>query len=321
MTLAYEIEQELPVSAPRTINLVMENEVGAKPPIDEVLAYAGKQADKYLRKHASHLPDEQKDEIRQETLLRVALAYGELDPSRGWKAFVQTHARGSVLDYLRAGSGFKETGWAKSDPDADDDAVSPEDMNSSEGVDFDGEAISSPVAAFDPSPCGSAPTRAQKFSQRLNRRASVVSAEDDQALDVEEIAGLHGIHSEAEESSFVNPKWDLIARMAAVDPEIHLIAKILRGFTQTELAKGFEVTREMLSQRIRIFFNKLDDPQFYHSPWVRQTIFAFGLEEFYHVPQKERGDRGLGWENSPVDLDSAKSLELMTLFHQAEFNF
>jgi hypothetical protein len=32
-------------------------------------------------------------------------------------------------------------------------------------------------------------------------------------------------------------------------------------------------------------------------------------------------DNGMGWDKDPVDLDSAESLGLMTLFQQQEFKF
>jgi DNA-directed RNA polymerase specialized sigma24 family protein len=303
--------RQLPFFADPTTNLLMNQEQGfvGKPDLDVVLQYATKQVDKYLKDHASHLPPEQKDEIRQEALFRVSNAYADIDPSRGWKAFVQMHSRGAVLDYLRDGTGFKETKWDESNRE-----IVPELETYAAGGDEEHEDEPDEALVVQ------VPER-KKFKQRLNQRVVVVSSDDNRALDVEEIAGIFGVHSEADDSNIFKPKWELVARMAAVDPEIHLVAKILRGFTQTELAPGFGVTREMLSQRIRIFFNKLDDPQFYHSPWIRQIIYAFGLEDMYCVPHKERGDQGLGWNNDPIDLDSCNSLSLMTLFQQEEFNF
>lgn len=298
--------RELPLSILPPTNILM-NQVG-KPDINEVLLYAGKQVDKYLKDHAAHLPREQKEEVRQEALLRVANAYPNLDPSRGWKSFVQNHARGGVLDYLRDGTGFKETRWV--DPVDEEEMDSVESEDADDELEADGEAGTSvrgqPIAARP------------KFKQRLNQRVSIVSTDDGRTLDVGEVAGIYGVHNAAEEASIWPVRWDLVARMAAVDPEIHLIAKILRGFSQTELAPGFKVTREMLSQRIRTFFRKLDDPEFYHSPWVAQTIYAFGLSERYHMDEK---DQGIGWENEPVDLDSKDTLALMSLFQQLEFSF
>jgi RNA polymerase sigma factor (sigma-70 family) len=302
---------ELPNFEVPTINGPMGT-VGTslKPSVEEVLAYAAKQADKFLKDHATHLPPEQKEEIRQEALIRVANAYTDLDPERGWKSFVQNHSRGAVLDYLRDGTGFKESKW---DDYAQAEAATAE-QDEAEESDTAPDALESPTIKA----CGTTPRGARRFRQRLNHRVSVVNSDDGHPLDVEEVAGIYGIHSAMEESDLFRPNWDLVARMAAVDPEIHLVAKILRGFTQTELAPGFAVTREMLSQRIRTFFKKLDDPHFYHSPWIAQTIYAFGLSAKYHM---DPVDNGSGWENDPVDLDSAKSLELMTLFQQEEFPF
>lgn len=319
--------RELPQPDVVPIILVMEQKVGTasiKPTMDEVLEYATKQADKYLREKASHIPDEQQDEIRQEALIRVAKAYPDLDVALGWKSFVQFHAKGAIKDYLRAGAGFKESGWVDPTPDEPDESSPPEGEEDASNEDPKTEMDETAEEALDgPRPTGRAlpPQARKKFKQRLHQRVSVISSDDDSALDVGDLAGLFGIHSGPKESGIFNPNWDLIARMSAVDPEILLIAKTLRGFSQTDMAEGFGVTRERLSQRIRLFRDKLDDPQFYHSAWVRQTLYAFGLEEFYHVPLKERGDQNCGWENEPIDLDSPECEALMTLFFQEEFRF
>jgi DNA-directed RNA polymerase specialized sigma24 family protein len=253
------------------IHAPMDDKVGTpeKPTIEEVLQYADRQIDKYIRDHASHLPPEQKDEVRQEALLRVANLYADLDVTRGWKSLVQHHARGATLDFLRDGKGFQEDKW----DDAPDDA---------EGSDADPEEA---LDGAEASGCGPTPERRRKYRQRLTQRVSVVNSDDDTVMDVGEVAGLYGVHSGPADDGVFKPRWDLVARMASVDPEIHLVAKILRGFTQTELAPGFQVTREMLSQRIRLFFEKLDDPQFYQSPWVAQIIYAFrALGSLPHGP-------------------------------------
>jgi DNA-directed RNA polymerase specialized sigma24 family protein len=319
--------RELPICEGTPTTFPMEQVGTPKPSIDDVLKYAEKQADKYIKDLAPHLPEEQKDEMRQEVLLKAFKAYEQLDPNVGWRAYIQQHARGAVKDYKRGGAGFKEDGYVSpsklkgqnsidqesEEAESPDEAEGPESEGDEEALDTPEEAASASAAPESPAP--EAPGRT-KFRQRLFQRVSIVSSEDGEALDVEDVCGIFGVHIEAEGSTTFKPRWDLVARMAAVDPEIHLVAKILRGFTQTDLAPGFEVTREMLSQRIRIFFDKLDSPEFYHSPWVRQTIYAFQLEDLFHIPHGDRGDNGMGWANEPVDLDSAKSLELMALFQQ-----
>lgn len=280
----------------------MDELVGAKPSLDEVIRYAIKQVQKSIRDRAAHLPKEQAEEIAQEALIRCANAYGSLDPERGWKAFVQTHCLGACLDYLRDGNGFKENRWddKPEEPDPEPPVTDEEHQ----------EREAPPPAAVQAKNAGRFRPR------RLHRRVSVVN-EDSQALDVEEVAGIAGVFSLQEGDDLdLRPRWELVARMASVDREILLVAKILRGFTQTELADDMGCTREMLSQRIRSFFSRLDSPEFYHSRWVRATIYAFGLEDRYHVPQKERGHQGVGFDLRPLDLDARESLSLMTLMKQ-----
>jgi DNA-directed RNA polymerase specialized sigma24 family protein len=240
----------------------------AKPTIDEVVDYARDQIKIFLNKLAPDLPREQKDEISQRALQRIVQAYARLDPEKGWKAFTQTHCRGAVLDYIREGAGFEETAG---DPRKDEKRKANDDE------------LAKDIA--------------KRCSESLRTRVSMVS-DDDRSLDVEEIAGIHGIFAEDPEFE-VDPNWNLVARMASVDEDIHLVAKVLLGRTQESLSEMFGVTRERLSQRVQEFVERLDAPEFYHNRWVRQTIFAFGLSGVYGM---DKFDEGLGYEFEPVDL-------------------
>ena len=304
----------------------MSKEVGTlpeKPSMNDVLKYATDQVDRLLREKAAHLQHEHRDEVRQEALIRVAKAYAELDVTRGWKSFVQTHCKGAILDYLRAGTGFKESRWGDPIPEEADaaDQIEPEEVSIEGEESEEAESALEALGEASVPDGGTGLPRPKKFKQRLHQRVTVMSSDWESTLDAESIAGIFGVHTSRKESGIFNPNWDLIARMAAVDPEILLIAKTLRGFSQTDMAPGFSVTRERLSQRIRLFRDRLDSPEFYQSPWTRQTIYAFGLEEFYLVPLKDRGDNGMGWNNEPIDLDSDECEALMTLFFQEEFRF
>jgi len=66
---------------------------------------------KLVNKKAYFLPEEQKEEIIQDAMLRVFKAYDRLDESKNWEGLVYKHCRGAVLDYLRDGDGFRETAW------------------------------------------------------------------------------------------------------------------------------------------------------------------------------------------------------------------
>ncbi|MGZ3687330.1 MAG: hypothetical protein ACXWPM_01085 [Bdellovibrionota bacterium] len=285
-----------------------------KPSLDEVLAYATKQADKYVRDLAAHLPPEQQEEICQEALVRIFKAYDKIDPKRGWRTFVQEHCWGAAQDYKRDGKGFRETRW--DEPGKDEAAEDEAELEAAKSAAL--ETAQEPQESNPDVASPSAPKERRLFKQRLSHRVSIVSSEDDQVLDVESVAGIFGVHSQSENEGPSKVRWNLVARMASVDREIHLVAKMIRGFSETDLAPGFRVTREMLSQRFYAFIEKLDSPEFYHSPWIAQTIYAFGLSEQYGMPDH---DQGLGWNYEPVDLDSKDSLALMSLFDQLEFEF
>lgn len=256
-----------------------------KPSLEEITEYADKMLDVYLGKHAAHLPREQKDEIKQRGFLRLIEAYDRIDAEKGWKAFVQRHCRGTVLDYIRLGAGFEESSLGPS----------AEERESDEG-ELD--------ETYAP--------------QRLRTRVIGRDDEKDQTLDVEQVAAVHGIFTDFEPKEKLKLRWRLIARMAAVDQDIHLIAKMLLGFRLTELAAPFQVSREMLHQRLNAFVERLDDPEFYHDPWVQQTIYAFGLSEHFGM---EPRDMGVGWQYEPVDLFDGNSVALMHWVHQMDLGF
>lgn len=91
-----------------------------KPTLDEVLAYAEPNIKNWISKEAKDLPFEQIEEVLQEGFVRIIKAYPTLDPEKGWKAFVYKHARGAVLDYLKAGHGFTEERWSIAKPEEHD---------------------------------------------------------------------------------------------------------------------------------------------------------------------------------------------------------
>jgi DNA-directed RNA polymerase specialized sigma24 family protein len=243
------------------------------PSIEEVIAYAEKSVAGYLKRFASGLASELKDEIRQNAYVRVVEAFDRFEADRGWKAFVQLHCKGSVLDYLRDGKGFQETGWAAKPTDGD-------------GAHQD------------------------RLKTRVGNFQFKTSDEEMFDPDLESFLSAHGIHAvhESEEDQVFKVNWELVSRMASIDPDVHLVGKILLGFTQSELAEGFGVTRERLGQRIRLFFDRLDSPEFFHNRWIKQTIYAFGLGPMFHM---DPVDQQLGWNLRPVNLYSQDSVSKM----------
>lgn len=255
-----------------------------KPSFDEVYAYAMDSVGYNIRKIASHLPNDQKEEIQQEAAIRVWKAYQILDVNQGWKSFIQWHTKGAVQDYLKLGHGNIEDGF-----------VSNEAMDG------------------------------------LKYRVSNSVFEDDSDMDcVDQTLALNGVHSESQmvEEKF-KPKWELLSRMAADDDDLHIVCKMLLGYSQRQIseqyikAKKGSISRERVSQRIYEFFDKLDSCENFNDKWSAQCIYALGLSDYY----KEKDiDNGLGWNLKAFNLcseDSFKAVksELQISFSDVNKNF
>lgn len=242
-----------------------------KPSLEEVLEYAAKQASIYVRKSASSLPPEQRDEIEQDALLRCLEAYDRLDSTRGWKSYIQRHCWGAALDYIRSSAGFEESELPRTVKDP-----------------VTGEVIDLPEKK---------PWRLK--SRLANDGISTTRDSDHGDVSVDQTLGSHGVHDIHHLFENTEPRWELIARMASQDSDIHLVGKLRLGFTQTELSGLFKVSRERLTQRFQEFCRKLDSAEQMDSRWTAQTIFAFGLCAQFNMPDR---DLGFGWEYEAVHL-------------------
>ncbi len=68
----------------------------------EIIAYATDVAEFAVFKYAQNFPDETKEDLKQISLLRVLEVIDSVDTSKPWKSFIQLHAKGAVLDYLKS---------------------------------------------------------------------------------------------------------------------------------------------------------------------------------------------------------------------------
>lgn len=243
------------------------------PSFEDVFAYAQRQVDKFIRKFAFSLPEEQREDIAQSAMMRVWEAYKKLDASRGWKSYIQTHCRGAVLDFIKGGNGFIESG-SVSDPEHDG----------------------------------------------LKTRVEIHSDDsDDSVLSVDETAGIFGVFDQSGiDENRIKPDWQLLSRMSGVDENLHIVSKVLLGFSQEEIADqigtdlGTTLSRERVSQRLYEFFNKLDDPALVNDAWINQCIFALGLCSYYHMPEE---DNGQGWDKMSFDLQDPMSFKLARRYY------
>lgn len=276
-----------------------------KPMINEVIEYTQKQIKIYIGKHGSGLPDEQKDEVEQDAYVRILDAYDRIDFEGSWKSFVQQHCRGAVFDYIRRSSGFEESELTRKEQDS----ITCDDCGN----------VTRRTIKFQCSECGS--KNGNEFEEkkpwRIKNRVSNLS-DDGSDFGIDNVLGANGIHDVHFLMKKTQPRWDLIARMASQDNDIHLVGKLLLGFSQTELSGLFRVTRERLTQRFAEFCERLDSPELINSRWVAQTIFAFGLCAEFNMPDR---DLGFGWEYEAVDLWSQQNNYIERINPQMAFEF
>lgn len=126
-------------------------------------------------------------------------------------------------------------------------------------------------------------------------------------VDIYQLAEVFSLLRESDDGEKFEINWGLVARMASVDSAIHLLAKLLLGFSMDELEKFFRCPKEHLSRRYRRFLKRLDMPSYARDPWMDQFIYAFGLSEIFHLKEV---DNGLASDCEPVDLYSTKPLKI-----------
>jgi RNA polymerase sigma factor (sigma-70 family) len=255
-----------PVDIKEDSSITLSMSEKKKPSIQEVIQYAKPIVKKFIGKHATDIPHEQKEEIEQECYLRLWEAYEKIDPEKGWKSFVYNHCRGSVLDYLKAGKGFSEEKWTLSNEEEEGEIKVP----------------------------------------KMRDRAFMVNTDDD-SLDIDTVLGASGVFSTFDIDR-INIRWNIVAKLASTDEKIHVFAKWLRGFNLDEMGVIFGLSKSRIAQMISDFIQMLDDVDMQcASPWVRQTIYAFGLSMHYGIEDIDQSrifGIQIGQDLIPVNLDS-----------------
>lgn len=123
--------------------------------------------------------------------------------------------------------------------------------------------------------------------------------------DLEAVLGRSGVFSETEIDT-IRIRWDLVARLARRDDELHAFAKWIRGYELEEMAPHFGLSRARIGQLIQQFIDRLDTPSEMDSPWNRQIAFSLGIARHFGVPDCDQARLYLypiGNDLDPVDLD------------------
>jgi DNA-directed RNA polymerase specialized sigma24 family protein len=128
-------------------------------------------------------------------------------------------------------------------------------------------------------------------------------------VDIYQLAEVFSMMRENDYMDSMEIKWDLVSKMASADSAIHLLAKLVLGFSMDELEKIFKCSKETLSRRYRRFLKRLDMPSYARDPWMDQFIYAFGLSHVFHLKEV---DNGLAQDYVKVDLYSTKPLKSIT---------
>ena len=220
-------------SSNRLLGVGME---ASKPSIEVILAEVEKKTSFFIYKYAGHLPDEQKEDIKQIAKMRLWEKYPEIEPT-GWKAYISKRCGGVVMDYIKQGTGFEDgEGW-----------------------------------------------------NRLTLKDS-----EGETLEVENTLGLAGIFDKVDPNK-IDIKWDIVAKMARRDKNIHAFAMQILGFQLRLIAPVLNVEIARADQLCKEFVEWFDDAEKVHCSWTQQAAYAFGISEM------------LGWPNEPVRLHDAKA--------------
>lgn len=157
-------------------------------------------------------------------------------------------------------------------------------------------------------------------------RVEIYSKEDNEPLSVDEVAGFFGIFSDLDKTeNKMKPNWDLLSRLVGFcqkdGEDLHIVCKVLLGYSQEAIAaqlgiSGEGVTRERISQRVREFMMKLDDPAYLDNKFVNQCIFALGLSSFFSMAPT---DNGLGWNLKEFDLNAENSFDEVRKWYNPTF--
>ncbi len=93
---------------------------------------------------------------------------------------------------------------------------------------------------------------------RLTQRIQNFDHKENRSVDLDQALGLNNVFDEMDPDT-IKIKWELLARMASVDENLHAFAKLLLGHTIEDMAPVFGLCRTRVSQMIQAFVDRFDD--------------------------------------------------------------
>lgn len=151
-----------------------------------------------------------------------------------------------------------------------------------------------------------------EFKSRLNFMES--DGETNSSLD--HILGSQGIFHTLDTEFETKIKWDLLSRIASRDDSVLILAKILLGFSVSEISDDSVFCRERVGQQVNELLERFDDPKNNGDKWINQIIYALGLSIHYGTPNE---DNGWGWEYPPTDFFENVEIKNKKFSPQLEF--
>jgi hypothetical protein len=292
-----------------------------KPSFQSVYEYAQKSVGHYINKLARKLTDDQKEEVSQDAMLRVWQAYQDLDAARGWKSFVQLHCRGACLDYLKAGRSDIESELTANEPKNKSDFETETVKYKYKQTTMTQEGLKFKDVEFTRTQIKANHSRTSIRAKRVEIRSD---KDDGGMMSLDDTCAIFGVYQGDVElkTDMLSPKWDLLGRLAGLDEDLHIIAKVILGYSQEQIAEqygsvvGVTISRERISQRIYELFERFDSIQHLHNPKVKQSIFALGLCRYYHEPEI---DQGIGWDLEYFDLANPDSFKIARRYYTPSF--
>lgn len=136
-------------------------------------------------------------------------------------------------------------------------------------------------------------------SKNLKSRLNYLESDGETIRSIDQILGSQGIFHTLDEGFETKIKWDLLSRIASRDDSVLILAKILLGFSVSEISDDSVFCRERVGQQVNELLEKFDDPKNHGDKWVNQIIYALGLSTYYGTPNE---DNTWGWEYPPTDF-------------------
>lgn len=144
-----------------------------------------------------------------------------------------------------------------------------------------------------------------------NHRVDLANSDGDD-ISIDQVMGAEGIFTDSLLDK-INIRWDLVARLASGDIQLHAFAKQLLGIQLRIIGPVLNVEIARADQLVKEFIDRFDNPEYADDTtdkgmWFRQCCYALGISEIMGWPNEPAKysdlNSGIGFGLKPVDLYS-----------------